>query len=246
MCFRCTIGSRECLYPSTVEVSRPDNGASIEEQHQLTDKLALSSEMSDPDETSIQLTDLSLASTSNTDSPSSVSLDVSTDRAPVGRLSEVIYVNASAKWESSMDTLPNLCYGYDPSVFSVHSAYIQKMPRLIPDQFLPFFLSFHQENINHGRYSWYYDYHQFISKGLIDMAKRFDSLQYALAAFSSLVYSVTIDRHAKPFAFVFYTKAVRLLQQMINAIAMNDVDSRYGTVATILELASVEGCVFGL
>ena len=199
--------------------------------------------MSDPDETSIQLTDLLLASTSSTDSPSSVSLDVSTERAPVGTLSEPVCVNASAKWESSMDTFPTLCYGYDPSVFSVHLARIQKMPRLIADQFLPFFLSFHRESINHGRYSWYYDYHQFISKGLIDMAKRFDSLQYAIAAFSSLVYSITIDRHAKPFAFVFYTKAVRLLQQMINNVAMDDEDSMYGTVATILELASVEGRV---
>ena len=113
-------------------------------------------------------------------------------------------------------------------------------PRTIHDDLIPFFLSYHRQNINYGRYFWYCDHHRFIKEGLLDLAKQSDSLQYAIAAFSALIYSIQVDHHMKKFTFVFYSKAIQELQQVIDTDSVDSESSIYTTVATILELASVE------
>lgn len=199
-----------------------------------------SSETSDKDDDSVQTTELSYAWTSNTNSPS-FTLDNTADYTTL-MLPDFEGVGTCQEWKSTADPFPNFFYGYEPSFISAHLASIQKRPSVILDDMIQFFLSFHRENINRGRYLWYYDYNQFIRKGLLDLAKQCDSLQYAIAAFSSLVYSLTVDRRGKQFAFLFYAKAVRQLQRMINTVSLDDEDSVHKTVATILELASVEVC----
>ena len=99
---------------------------------------------------------------------------------------------------------------------------------------------YHQQNIDYGRYFWFHDPHRFIKESLFDMAKESDSLQYAIAAFSALVYSFQVDRHMKQFTFFFYAKAMQKLQQVINTDSMDSENSIYTTLATILELSSVE------
>jgi len=115
-----------------------------------------------------------------------------------------------------------------------------RTPRPIQDDLIPFFLSYHRQNINYGRYFWYSDPHQFIKESLLDLTKQSESLQYAVAAFSALIYSIQVDQRMKRFTFLFYSKAIQELQQVINSSSINSEASMYTTVATILELASIE------
>jgi hypothetical protein len=117
-----------------------------------------------------------------------------------------------------------------------------RKPHTLREDLIPFFLSYHQQNINYGCYFWYCDHHRFIKEHLLDLAKQSDSLQYAIAAFSSLIYSIQVDRQMKKFTFFFYAKAIEKLQQVIDTDSMDSEASLYTTIATILELASVEAC----
>ena len=147
---------------------------------------------------------------------------------------------------STTDFFPHFYYGYDPSSLSTYSMGLYKSPYLTDDDWVPFFLSFHREKISSGHYFWYSDYYGFCTNGLLRMAERSVPLQYAVAAFSALIYSVRVDSRAKEFAFICYAKAVRQLQQMINSVSMDSEDSVYSTLATILELASVEVCFYSM
>ena len=124
--------------------------------------------------------------------------------------------------------------------YDSNSSCLYKSPRLLHDDLMPFFLSYHRENINYGHYFWYYDHHRFIKKDLLDLAKQSNSLQYAIAAFSALIYSNQVDYHMKKLTFIFYSKAIQDLQQVINTDSIDSEASIYTTIATILELASIE------
>jgi hypothetical protein len=134
----------------------------------------------------------------------------------------------------------NNYYDSDSRPMLDHLSCQYRKPPAIGDDLIPFFLSYHKQNIDYGRYFWFCDHHRFIKERLLDLAKQSDSLQYAIAAFSSLIYSIQVDRHMKTFAFRFYAKAIQKLQQVIDADSMDSEASIYTTVATILELASVE------
>lgn len=128
----------------------------------------------------------------------------------------------------------------DSLVMLQHLPCLHTTPRPHYDDLIPFFLSYHQQNINYGRYFWHCDHYRFIKEGLLDLAKQSFSLQYAIAAFSALIYSIQVGQHTKKFAFFFYGKAIQELQQIINTYSMDSEASVHTTVATILELASVE------
>jgi len=141
---------------------------------------------------------------------------------------------------STVEFPTNIYYGADSWPTLDHLVCLYRTPRAIHDELIPFFLSYHRQNIDYGRYFWYCDHHRFIKESLFDLAKQSDSLQYAIAAFSALIYSIQVDHCMKKFAFVFYAKAIQQLQQIINTDSMDSEASVYTTVATILELASVE------
>lgn len=156
---------------------------------------------------------------------------------------QTTFVNIEPCWIGlSTPEFPNIYYGPNSSPSLDHSPCLYKTPRPAHDDLIPFFLSYHQRCINYGSYFWYYDHHRFIEKGLFDLAKQSDSLRYAVAAFSALIYSIQVDHHMKKFTFIFYAKAIQELQQAINNDSMDSDDSVYTIVATILELASVEAC----
>jgi len=111
-----------------------------------------------------------------------------------------------------------------------------RTPRPIDDDLVPFFLSYHRQHINYGHYFWYCDPLGFINEGLLDLATQSESLQYAIASFSALIYSIQLDQSMKRFTFLFYAKAIGKLRQVVNT----DSIEIYTTVATILELASIE------
>jgi hypothetical protein len=64
------------------------------------------------------------------------------------------------------------------------------------------FLEFHRETVTYAHYFLFYDYPQLCQKLLFSMSDRFDSLRYAIAAFSALIYSVKIDLTAREKAFL--------------------------------------------
>jgi len=72
------------------------------------------------------------------------------------------------------------------------------------------------------------------------LVKISDPLRYAVAAFSALIYSIQLDHHMKKYTFIFYAKAIQELQRVIDSDTTDSETSIYTTVATILELASIE------
>ena len=125
-----------------------------------------------------------------------------------------------------------------------HFPCLYKTPHPVHEDVIPFFLSYHQENIDYGWYFWPSDYHGFIKERLLELAKQSDALKYAVAAFSALVYSIQVNHHVKQYVFHFYAKTIQQLQQVINTDSVGSEVSLYTTVATILELASIEVCTY--
>ena len=141
---------------------------------------------------------------------------------------------------SPYDFLADL--NYDPGGYSAKlSPALCKAPRPVHDDFIPFFMSYHRESINYGRYFWYWDHYRFIKERLLDLAARSDLLQYAIVAFSAGIYSIQIDRRMRRHTFLFYAKAIRELQQAIDVANSRTLKRSLPTIiAAILELASVE------
>ena len=102
------------------------------------------------------------------------------------------------------------------------------------------FLDFHQAFIIHSHYFWYDDYSNFCKKGLLELAEDSVPLRYAVAAYSALLFSVYDNRHAKEFAFLYYSQALYCVQNLIRCLPEAH---RYTILATILQLASFEVCL---
>ena len=118
--------------------------------------------------------------------------------------------------------------------------HVPRPPVSIADDKIPFFLAFHQMKINAGHYFRCNDYHQFYTKGIRAMTKQSPPLEYAVASFSSLVYSVHVDRRAKSFAFIYYAEALRGVQELLNGLVIGLEDSPFAAIAAVLQLASIE------
>ena len=117
---------------------------------------------------------------------------------------------------------------------------IVRCPTWDTDNHIGHFLAFHRASIVAGHYFWYFDFHQFCTTLLLEMAEQSISLRYAVAAFACLVYSVHADRNAKEFAFIYYAKAVHSLQSELNSASRNHKDQHFAILATALQLATVE------
>jgi len=152
------------------------------------------------------------------------------------------FINAEPHWTelSTFDFPINFSHLSDSQPFNNHPPRLFGTPRPVRDDLIPFFLSYHIQNINYGRYFWYCDHYRFIKEGLFDLAKSSDPLRYAIAAFSALIYSIQLDHRMKRFTFFFYAKAIQELQHVIDNETTDSEMSIYTTVATILELASIE------
>ena len=133
-------------------------------------------------------------------------------------------------------------YSHEKSSFkqAVDASSIPRSPKSNSDNKLQWFLSFHQHYIVPGHYFWYFDYYQFCTKGLFGMAKQFVPLQYAMAAFSSLVYSIQINHEARPYAFMYYSEALQQLRYQLDNISGSPKEEHFGVLATSLQLASLE------
>lgn len=238
MCRRCSIGGHECVYPRSVEVQIQSHTESLDVQRQPTDDdlLAHSSDAED-------FIQSAFPTTTDTEDLSFELLEYGADDSTAQQF-QTTFVNIQIPKKvpvSSTIYFPtNIYYGFDASPMLHNLPCLYKKPDLVHDDLMPFFLSYHRRHIDYGRYFWYSDYHRFIKESLLDLAKQSDSLQYAIAAFSALIYSIQVNHHVKQYTFHFYTKAIQGVQQVINTKSIESESSLYTTVATILELASVE------
>jgi hypothetical protein len=133
-------------------------------------------------------------------------------------------------------------YSRDKSSFkqAVDISFIPRSPESIIDNKLQWFLAFHQDYIVAGHYFWYFDYYQFCTKWLFEMAKQCVPLQYAMAAFSSLIYSIQINHEARPYAFIYYSEAIQQLRYQLDNISGCPKEEYFGVLATSLQLAALE------
>lgn len=103
-----------------------------------------------------------------------------------------------------------------------------------------FFLPFHRAKIIPAHYFAWYDYNHFYTQMIHSMAEESRALQYALVAFSALVYSVKMARPTtRLVAFTYYTMAIRELQGLLNEL-VQDTGKGEMAIATALQLATFD------
>lgn len=117
---------------------------------------------------------------------------------------------------------------------------IPRPPKSIAHYKVPHFLAFHQSKVKACHYFRYDDSPRFFTKGILEMTKQSPPLEYAVASFAALVYSVLIDKKAKVFAFIFYAEALRGLQEILNRLLVGKDDDYSDALAVVLQLASIE------
>jgi hypothetical protein len=99
-------------------------------------------------------------------------------------------------------------------------------------------MSFHHEFVIPSHYFWYHDIRGFCRRGLLNLAGNSDSMRYAVAAYSALLYSVfKQDRKAREYAFLYYSQSIYCVQAFMKA--PSEI-STLPLLATILELTSFE------
>ena len=92
-----------------------------------------------------------------------------------------------------------------------------------------------------SHYFGYGDYDQFFTKGILWMTKQSLPLEYAVASFAALVYSVCLDNRTKAFAFGYYAKALHGLQRLLSQPTLiRNSDVIFAALALVLQLASIE------
>lgn len=111
-------------------------------------------------------------------------------------------------------------------------------PGSSPETKIVEFLAFHHEFVIPSHYFWYHDSRGFCSLGLLNLASNSDSMRYAVAAYSALLYSVyKRDRKGREYAFLYYAQSVYCVQAFVNAPSEQ---LTLPVLATILELTSFE------
>jgi len=116
---------------------------------------------------------------------------------------------------------------------------LPRSPKSGNEHKVPSFLSFHHEKVYSGHYYRDDDAQALCTRGVLIMAQRFLPMQYAVASFASLVYSVQIDPRMRPLGFVYYAEALRLLQPVLDEVMVKS-DDWLIVLAAVLQLAAVE------
>ena len=115
------------------------------------------------------------------------------------------------------------------------------LPRSPPsnqNSLLQFFLKFHQEKVISAHYFRSDDYHDLFKRWLPTMAYQSNCLQYAMIAFSALIYSMKVERAAREVAFYHYALALRELRPLLNE---HDLEGEcYPVIAAVLQLLSID------
>jgi hypothetical protein len=111
-------------------------------------------------------------------------------------------------------------------------------PGSSPETKIVDFLAFHNEFVISNHYFWCHDSRGFCSGGLLNLASNSDSMRYAVAAYSALLYSIfKRDRKAREYAFLYYSQSVYGVQAFVKAPSGKPT---LPVLATVLELTSFE------
>lgn len=112
----------------------------------------------------------------------------------------------------------------------------QPVPLSSPD-----YLQFHRERIIAAHYFWHYDYHEFCTKTILQLAENSVTLHHAVVAFSALIYSVKFDYSpARDYALAYYHWALKSFQILLPGIAVGPPEQYVTALATALQLASFD------
>ena len=124
-----------------------------------------------------------------------------------------------------------------PSIRSFTTS-IPRSPGSNHNQHIQYFIKFHLETILPAHYFWCHDYTQLCKCWLPAMAVSSSSLQYAIVAFSALIYSIKEIRNARCVAFFFYAMAVKELQLLLkHSLSLEECNI---AIATVLQLSSFD------
>jgi hypothetical protein len=126
---------------------------------------------------------------------------------------------------------------YLPGTPYLEVAHIPRPPTSNRSQPVQLFLRFHQEKVSSAHYFAWFDYHQLYTNLLHAMAEDSLALQYAMVAFSALVYSAKVQRASDQVALHYYTLAIKELQPLLNEIVHQKGEI---ALATALQLASFD------
>ena len=121
-----------------------------------------------------------------------------------------------------------------------YDTFIPRPPKALSDEKIPYFISYHREQISSGHYIWYHDAHKFCENGVLAVAEKSHIFRYAIAAFSAIVYSDQVHRLAKMYAFIYYEECLNQLRELLSVNAAKLQENLQEILATVLELASVE------
>lgn len=102
------------------------------------------------------------------------------------------------------------------------------------------YLDYFQQNINCHHYALKYDADELITKTMVEEAKDFPPLAYAVAGFAAYHKSLTKPDGRVSDFLGFYTTAVKLLRLSFERKQKQTI----ATLLTILQLASIEVCLY--
>jgi len=112
----------------------------------------------------------------------------------------------------------------------------QPVPLSSPD-----YLQFHRERIIAAHYFWHYDYHEFCTKTILQLAENSVTLHHAVVAFSALIYSVKFNyAPARDYALAYYHWALKSFQVLLPGIVMGPSEQYVTALATALQLAAFD------
>ena len=115
---------------------------------------------------------------------------------------------------------------------------IPRSPKSNRHCLVDYFLKFHLEVVSSTHYFLYYDYIQLCKRWLPAMTIPSIALQYAVVAFSALVYSIKFVTTAQSFAFFYYGKALTELQLLLDGPLSSEECNV--AIATALQLSSFD------
>ena len=123
-------------------------------------------------------------------------------------------------------------------IMAFHALGITQPPKATAESKAVEFLTYHDRFVIHNHYFLWQDYNNLCRHAIPEMARTFEPMKYAVAAYSALLFSIFWrDQRAKVYSFCYYAQSLRLLQTIINnPLSIRPLEA----ATTILQLAVFE------
>jgi hypothetical protein len=121
---------------------------------------------------------------------------------------------------------------------------VPRPPASPQEKAIQFFLNYHRHAISECHYLCFFDHQKLCSKLLMSMSMDSQVLQYAMVAFSMLIFSTkgvdsTETNRVREYSFIYYHKALQSLHTLLNKSPMDYKECQIA-VASALQLASFD------